>query len=330
MAAAFGVDIQSFLFTEMVTLTLAPFLVALGECLLADAADAVAVPECHDKVHPFLVAVRTLRTGEQFVHAGKGLVGQRNEIVLQRHHRFHVEIVLAAAQLQLLSYSVHGSIFPQIHPVVKAVLGDLHGIGLVGLDLANGTASALLDVQRIQDADIDRTKLVLSKMMVLLIFAIGFMAVGALVNLAVLLIQGWNPVGFWKLFQVGIGEGVIMWVGALPCMPLILIFGQIRGAYLGGSILAFFLGYSMMFFKGGILASIYPFSAALILVGFDMSEYAGTTTAPNPLLAVIGVGIMVLWAVLLLVMSSNKKEMKARKQTKAKGRGKRAVRRKGR
>ena len=116
----------------------------------------------------------------------------------------------------------------------------------------------------------------------------------------------------------------------LVCMPLILIFGQIRGAYLGGSILAFFLGYSMMFFKGGILASIYPFSAALILVGFDMSEYAGTTTAPNPLLAVIGVGIMVLWAVLLLVMSSNKKEMKARKQVKDKGRGKRAVRRKGR
>jgi len=26
----------------------------------------------------------------------------------------------------------------------------------------------------------------------------------------------------------------------------------------------------MLFFKGGILASIYPFSAALILVGFDI------------------------------------------------------------
>ncbi len=107
-------------------------------------------------------------------------------------------------------------------------------------------------------------------------------------------------------------------------MPLILIFGQMRGAYLGGSILAFFFGYSMMFFKGGILASIYPFSAALILAGFDMSEYAGTTTAPNPLLAVIGVGSMVLWALLLLLMSSNKKEMKPRKQVNAKGRGKRA------
>ena len=32
-----------------------------------------------------------------------------------------------------------------------------------------------------------------------------------------------------------------------------------------------------LFFKSGILASIYPFSAALIVVGFDMSEYAGTT-----------------------------------------------------
>ena len=73
----------------------------------------------------------------------------------------------------------------------------------------------------------------------------------------------------------------------------------------------------MLFFKSGILASIYPFSAALILVGFDMSEYAGTTTSSTPLLAVIGVGIMVLWAVLLLLMSSNKKEMKSRKQANA-------------
>ena len=51
---------------------------------------------------------------------------------------------------------------------------------------------------------VNRTKLVLSKMLVLLLFAIGFMAGGALVILAALLIQGWNPVGFWKLFQVGI------------------------------------------------------------------------------------------------------------------------------
>ena len=42
---------------------------------------------------------------------------------------------------------------------------------------------------------VNRTRLVLSKMLVLLLFAISFMAVGGLVNLAVLLLQGWKPVG---------------------------------------------------------------------------------------------------------------------------------------
>lgn len=154
-------------------------------------------------------------------------------------------------------------------------------------------------------------------------------------------IQRWRYLDYWiDGWIIGTDSGSVFHGGTqivlaalttyLVCMPLILIFGQIRGAYLGGSILAFFLGYSMLFFKGGILASIYPFSAALILVGFDMSGYAGTTTAPNPLLTVIGVGIMVLWAVLLLLMSSNKKEIKSRKQANSKGKGKRAVRRKGR
>ena len=67
---------------------------------------------------------------------------------------------------------------------------------------------------------VDRTKLVLSKMLVLLLFAVGFMAAGGLVNLAVLLVRGWEPVGFWTLFWVGLEEGVIMWAGALPCILL--------------------------------------------------------------------------------------------------------------
>ncbi len=79
----------------------------------------------------------------------------------------------------------------------------------------------------------------------------------------------------------------------------------------------------------GILASVFAVSAALILVGFDMRAYAGTTAASNPLLSIIGIGIMVLWAVLLM-MSSNKKEMKFRKQKNPPGKGKRSAGRKRR
>lgn len=74
----------------------------------------------------------------------------------------------------------------------------------------------------------------------------------------------------------------------LVCMPMILIFGQIRGAYLGGSILAFFLGYCILFFKGGFLLSAYPFSAALVLAGFDMVEFNGATQTPSVPLALLG------------------------------------------
>ena len=155
MPTAAGIDVQCFLDAAMVIFAFAPLLVTLGECLLADAADAVTVPEGHDKVYPFLVAVRTLRAGEQFVHAGKGLVGQRNEIVLQRYFRFHVDVVLAAAQLQLLSNCIHSSMFSQIDPVVKTILGDFQGIRFVGFDLADRTSAALLDVKRIQNTNVN-------------------------------------------------------------------------------------------------------------------------------------------------------------------------------
>lgn len=131
------------------------------------------------------------------------------------------------------------------------------------------------------------------------------------------------------LFCCGIQIVMAALTTYLVCMPLILIFGQIRGAYLGGSILTFFLGYSMMFFKGGALASTYPFAAALILVGFDMGKYTGTTTDPNLLLAAAGVGIMVWWAMLLLAISGRRKEMESIRHANTKKKVKRAVRRRG-
>lgn len=104
----------------------------------------------------------------------------------------------------------------------------------------------------------------------------------------------------------------------LVCMPLILIFGQIRSAYLGGSILTFFLGYSMLFFKGGVLASAYPFSAALILAGFDMRQYNGAKAEPDLLLALWGMAFVLLMTALLLAMAGGHKEIRQQKPKKEK------------
>ena len=112
----------------------------------------------------------------------------------------------------------------------------------------------------------------------------------------------------------------------LVCMPMILIFGQMRGAYLGGSLLTFFLGYCILFFKSGFLLSAYPFSAALILAGFDMQEYNGATQAPSVLLAVAGIAaVLVLTMAILLLSRPSKKAGNNKKKKVKKGRGRRRV-----
>ena len=147
MAHAVHIQFRRFPFVEMVAFPLAPLAVALCESRLADQTNALAMPKCYDEINPLLVAISAFRAGKQLVYTWKDFVSEGNEIVLQRHHIFHVEIVLAGAQLQLFSNRFHRGIFPQIYPVVKSVLGNLHCIGLVGLDLADGTSAALLDEQ---------------------------------------------------------------------------------------------------------------------------------------------------------------------------------------
>ena len=116
----------------------------------------------------------------------------------------------------------------------------------------------------------------------------------------------------------------------LVCMPMILMFGQMRGAYLGGSILTFFLGYCILFFKSGFLLSAYPFSAALVLAGFDMQAYNGATQSPSIPLALLGMAaVIALTAVILLASRPSSKGAPARWK-KAKGRGRQQAGRRAR
>ena len=131
----------------------------------------------------------------------------------------------------------------------------------------------------------------------------------------------------------GLTPGVILQQGGqvvaaalttfLVCMPVILIFGQMRGAYLGGSILTFFLGYCILFFKSGFLLSAYPFSAALVLAGFDMQEYNGATQAPSVPLALLGMGAVLVLTAVIMVTSRPSSKVAPAKSKKVNGRGRR-------
>ena len=101
------------------------------------------------------------------------------------------------------------------------------------------------------------------------------------------------------------------------------------GADLSGKLLSIGSGFSAAF--SNALPSFAPMDLLIGIVGAVVIRLAVYVKGKNAKKYRKGMEYgSARWAVLLLLMSSNKKEMKARKQTKAKGRGKRAVRRKGR
>ena len=73
MSETVSVEIRSFLCRIVVAPMLAPLLIAFSKSLLADAADAFAVPKGGDEIHPFPVPVVSLWAGKQFVAPGKTL-----------------------------------------------------------------------------------------------------------------------------------------------------------------------------------------------------------------------------------------------------------------
>lgn len=102
---------------------------------------------------------------------------------------------------------------------------------LLFMELDNDALKNLLTIP------VNRTFLVVSKLLVLLLFAIGFMALGGLASLVILLLQGWEPIGFWRLFLVGLEVGIIMWAGALPCILLVVALNK---SYIVSVVITFF------------------------------------------------------------------------------------------
>ena len=92
-------------------------------------------------------------------------------------------------------------------------------------------------LKNLMTVPVSKPALALTKMALLFLFAIAFMAVGGLVNLGIVLASGWEPVGFWKLFWVGIGQGIMMWAGALPCVLLVVLLNR---SYIISVIITFF------------------------------------------------------------------------------------------
>ena len=104
-------------------------------------------------------------------------------------------------------------------------------VNLLFIEQDNNTLKNLMTVP------VGKASLAIVKLLLLLLFAVAFMAVGGLLSLVILLVQGWEPVGFWRLFLAGLGEGILMWAGALPCILLVIALNK---SYIISVIITFF------------------------------------------------------------------------------------------
>lgn len=113
-------------------------------------------------------------------------------------------------------------------------------------------------------------------------------------------------------------------------LPVILLCSRRPGSFMGGSVAAFLTGYSVLFFKSGLLRDIYPFSAALTLVGFDSASYMGAERGGSLLLAAASLGVMLLASAVLLFLSKAPGDAKPSKGKRGRGRAAQPARRAGR
>ena len=123
---------------------------------------------------------------------------------------------------------------------------------------------------------VSKSSLALAKMLLLFLFSAAFMAVGGFVNLALVSAAGWEPEGFWRLFWVGIGQGIMMWAGALPCILLVVLLNR---SYIISVIIAFF--YTIMQPFGFNPGTLLPGSLAFrwYFQYFDTSHVGAETAA---------------------------------------------------
>jgi len=89
----------------------------------------------------------------------------------------------------------------------------------------------------------------------------------------------------------------------IAVLPIIALCGRMPGLFMGGSIIAFVLGYCSMFFKSGVLRNIYPFLAAFTVIGFDTASYINSTSDASVPLGFASLGVMLAVSVFIITVS---------------------------
>lgn len=100
----------------------------------------------------------------------------------------------------------------------------------------------------------------------------------------------------------------------IAVLPIIAFCGRTPGFFMGGSVIAFVLGYCSMFFKSGLLRNIYPFLASFTVIGFDTTSYISAKSKASVPLGLASLGAMLLISAFIIAISKTPGEAKTKQK----------------
>lgn len=153
------------------------------------------------------------------------------------------------------------------------------------------------------------------------ILAVLFGSYSLAVTLAVGLLAKLPGLCFPVLFRGFLQMAALSVFVYIAVLPIIIFCAGKPGLFMPGSVIAFLSGYCVLFFKQGLLRDIYPFSAALTLIGFDSSEYSGASSKGSLPLALLSLGAMLLISAVLLAAAAPPETAVKKKSAKKPGTG---------
>lgn len=179
-------------------------------------------------------------------------------------------------------------------PVIFTLIGGY----LINREYTDNTLKSILQVP------LTFRRLLLGKLLAMGYLSVLFGLYSYVITLVVGLLSGVPGVSVAILVK-----SLWQMVGIATCtyitiLPVIAFTSKKPGAFMGGVVVSFIIGYCGMFIKNAIGRSLYPILAGLTVVRFDTGTFMNTSEPANFTLSALSLAVMLLLAVMIVTLTN--------------------------
>jgi ABC-2 type transport system permease protein/bacitracin transport system permease protein len=225
-----------------------------------------------------------------------GLIGMAFPAILTI---FTQAVVMDEAKVQNFDFEAlfNGSIWNSV-TIFMPVIFTLIGGYLINREYRDDTLKSILPIP------VTFQRLVMGKLITMGLISVmfGFYSFAVTVILGLFTgLPGFGAAVLLKSLLQMLGIAICTYISIAP---IIAFTSKIPGAFMGGVVISFIIGYCAMFIKGAVGRSLYPVLAGINIIGFDTKIFMNTNEPANRLLSLGSLAVMLLFTVMLVILSN--------------------------